>query len=218
MGANKFEERIRDLLARNFTVGPEFIQSVTEFMAATANIIEAVYGRNSRQSSDLTHSLEAAVAGIVPTHTTVLSRQVAIAKGVLSNTLQELQLGLIITLNAELSGELFGDFLLLAKSALEENHDNRGKNVAAVLSAALFEDTVRRMGKLYASVEDRRDLADVVTALKEHGILIGAQLTTTIGYLKFRNDALHADFEKIERTTVASVIAFLEQLLLKHFS
>jgi len=87
-----------------------------------------------------------------------------------------------------------------------------------VLIAAAYEDVIRRMGTELAGVADRRSLADVLDELKRAGQLMGAQLTIAQGYLKFRNDALHADWQKLERASVVSVIGFVEQLILKHFS
>lgn len=37
-------------------------------------------------------------------------------------------------------------------------------------------------------------------------------------YLSFRNHALHANWDKIEKESIHSVLGFVEQLLLKHFS
>ena len=68
------------------------------------------------------------------------------------------------------------------------------------------------------NVQGRPDLADVINALKSAGVLVGAPLTTGQSYLKFRNDALHADWTNIDRVIVGSCLAFVEGILLKHFS
>jgi hypothetical protein len=77
---------------------------------------------------------------------------------------------------------------------------------------------MRQMGALLANVQGRPDLADVITALKKAGVLVGAALTTGQSYLKFRNDALHADWTNLDRAVVGSCMAFVEAQLLKHFS
>ena len=61
------------------------------------------------------------------------------------------------------------------------------------------------------------DSEDLIGRLKVAGVL-GAALSTASGYLKFRNDALHADWSKIDAATVQSCLAFVEGLLLQHFS
>ncbi len=116
-----------------------------------------------------------------------------------------------------ISGTRTGDVIGLAKDALNEGGD-RSKNVAAVLAAAAYEDTMRRMGSTLAGVTDRPGLSDVLNALKSAGVLQGASVSAAQGYLKFRNDALHADWAKLDRAVVGSCIAFVEGLLLKHFT
>jgi hypothetical protein len=41
---------------------------------------------------------------------------------------------------------------------------------------------------------------------------------TALGYLKFRNDALHADWARLNAAVVGSCIAFVEQLVLQHLA
>ena len=64
----------------------------------------------------------------------------------------------------------------------------------------------------------REELADVITALKLSGKLVAPQLATAQSYLNFRNRALHANWETIERAAVESVLAFVQELLLRHFN
>ena len=94
-------------------------------------------------------------------------------------------------------GEVIADMLGLAKEAL--HHGEKSRNVAAVLTAAAFEDTIRKMGATLANVQGRPDLANVLTALKTAKVIVGAPLTTAQGYLKFRNDALHADWANLDQ-------------------
>jgi len=110
-----------------------------------------------------------------------------------------------------------GDFLKLAKDALADGSEG-AKNVAAVLTAAAFEDVMRRAAAQFAGVNDRRALADVLTALKTAGVLAGADVATGQGYLKFRNDSLHADWSNVTSAVVSSCIAFIEGFTKKHFS
>ncbi len=44
------------------------------------------------------------------------------------------------------------------------------------------------------------------------------QIGIAQSYLTFRNRALHANWNEIQRESVVSVLGFVEQLLLKHFS
>ena len=73
------------------------------------------------------------------------------------------------------------------------------------------------MGENLADVTGRPDLQDVLIKLKDARIIEPPQIGIAQSYLKFRNDALHADWNNIDRTSAHSVLAFVEQLLLKHF-
>ena len=117
------------------------------------------------------------------------------------------------------SGEVLGDFLGLAKAALDDGGDDQ-KNVAAVLVAASFEDTIRRLAAAKTAVSDRPRLEDVVRILKlkVNEVLVGASVATAVGYVKFRNDALHADWKNIQPAAVTSCMAFVEGLLQQHFA
>lgn len=130
--------------------------------------------------------------------------------------LSRLNLGCVGTLERTVTGEVLADFLQLAK-ALEPLND-KTKNVAAVLGAAAFEDTIRRMGGQFCGIHDREDLSSIVTALKTKGVLVGAQFGTVQAQLQFRNDALHADWGKIDVVGVRTILQLVQELLLKHFS
>ena len=69
-----------------------------------------------------------------------------------------------------------------------------------------------------SNVANQKKLADVVTALKQEGVLEGAQVGIAQSYLSFRNRALHAKWNEVNRPEVASVLGFTEALLVKHFS
>ena len=139
------------------------------------------------------------------------------ARGAIINAKAELQSGLIGSLRLQVTGEVLADFVGLGKEILAEGTDV-AKNVAAVMIAAAFEDLVRRMGTELAGVGGRPSLQDVLTALKDAGVLKGGEIGIAQSFLKFRNDSLHADWANVSRVQVESCIAFVDGTLLKHFS
>jgi len=148
----------------------------------------------------------------------IYARQVRPAiQGTLQALKDDIEAGLVGDLRRRAAGEVIVDMLGLSKEALKDGRDG-AKNVAAVLAAAAYEDTIRRMGSAYANVQERRDLAQILEALKQAKAIEGAPFVTAQSYLKFRNDALHADWAKIDHAVVGSCVAFVEHLLLKHFS
>ena len=138
------------------------------------------------------------------------------AKGALRNLQAELEAGAIGSLIQRMVGDVLTDFIQLARTVLDDPSD-KAKNVAAVLTAAAFEDTIRRMGESLAGVVGRVELQDVIIALKQKGVLQSPQLGIAQSYLSFRNHALHAEWEKVDRSSVQSALGFVEELLLKHF-
>ena len=74
------------------------------------------------------------------------------------------------------------------------------------------------MGQNFAGVVGQDDLSNVLTKLKDAGVIQSPQVGIAQSYLSFRNHALHANFDKIQRESIHSVLGFIEQLLLKHFS
>lgn len=211
MNSSDILKRIDELLAAE-TSGRENPQ----LPHACVSLLTLVYGPNS---SHLAHfNTRLAEIHRRPASPSWHSEQVSVeAKGTLKNLKTEIELGLIGSLRQQITGEVLTDLLQLARTVLDQPGDN-AKNVAAVLTAAAFEDTIRRMGQTLAGVIGQDDLADVLKKLKEADVVKSPQVGIAQSYLSFRNHALHANWNSIQREAVQSVLGFVEQLLLKHFS
>jgi hypothetical protein len=61
-------------------------------------------------------------------------------------------------------------------------------------------------------------LAEVITSLKHASLLNGSQVGIAQSFLNFRNNALRAKWNLVDRSRVESVLAFVDQLLLAHFA
>ena len=180
-----------------------------ELLQGTLTLMEAVYGRESHQVAILMNTAKAS-------HPMDMSEVVPAARGALENLKGELEAGAIGSLRQRMVGDVLTDFIQLARTVLDDPSD-KAKNVAAVLTAAAFEDTIRRMGESLAGVVGRVELQDVIIALKQNGVLQSPQLGIAQSYLSFRNHALHAEWEKVDRSSVQSALGFVEELILKHF-
>jgi len=190
--------------------------SQAEVIQFGTSLVSAVYGPQSPQITAYNTALAQIAkssSGVVP----MIHNQHAHADGVIRNVVAEIKAGLITSLRAQVAGEIFVELMGLAKEALGEQSD-AAKNVAAVLIASGFEDLMRRMGSELAAVRGRPKLEEVITALKDAAILKGGEVGTALSYLKFRNDSLHADWANVQRSQVESCMAFVEALLVKHFS
>ena len=214
MEREKLIRRIDDLLEKRTSASITDYRTGAELFSATLSLLCSLFGQNSPQVESLEELRNRAYK--FSNSQSINANLVPGVAGVLNNLRAEIEGGLLGSLKQQLSGEILSDFILLARGATAEKGDG-AKNVAAVLAAAVFEDTIRRMGSELAGVQDRPDLQDVIIELKKEQILEGPQIAIAQSYLKFRNDALHADWDKIERSSIQSILGFVEQLLLKHF-
>ena len=101
----------------------------------------------------------------------------------------------------------------MARKALDDN-----KDAAAVLACAALEDALKRVAMKESLDVDDKDMSDVINALKTKGAIKGAQVPIVQSYVKLRNKAFHAEWDKIDKGSVSSVIGFTEQFLLSYFS
>jgi hypothetical protein len=116
-------------------------------------------------------------------------------------------------IDLRVSGEVFGDFVALAKQALSESH----KDVAAVLACAALEDALKRYAAANGIDPDQKTMTEVINSLKSAGLVSGAQKSLLDVMPSIRNAALHANWDKISEPEVNSVIGFVDQFLLTKF-
>src|ERR1700674_1147971 len=192
------------------------VHEAPQLSQGAISLLTLVYGSKSTQVAQLQTAL-AAIHRHSSGHALKGQQLSQVAQGALKNLKREIESGLTGNLRQQISAEVLTDLIQLARTVLNEPGDG-AKNVAAVLTAAAFEDTIRRMGETFAGIIGREDLSDVLTKLKGAGVIQSPQVGIAQSHLSFRNHALHANWEKIGRESVHSVLGFVEQLLLKHFS
>lgn len=203
--------RIDELLKIEARSGPDLFSNAAEISQGCVSLLTLVYGPKSSQVAQFNSAI--ATAGRSSTNFWTIQT----AHGVLRNLKSEIEVGLTRNLRHQITGEVLTDLIQLARTVLDEPGDN-AKNVASVLTAAAFEDTIRRMGETLAGVMGKDDLSDVLKRLKDAEVMKSPQVGIAQSYLSFRNRALHANWNDIQRESVLSVLGFVEQLLLKHFS
>lgn len=137
----------------------------------------------------------------------------ASAYGIFLAAKDDYEKGYLFTLESSVSGEIFGDFIALAKQSLKEGN----KDVAAVLACAALEDTLKKFASMQGLDVADKVMQEVVAALKSKGLVSGAQKTLLDTMPKIRDYAMHANWNKISAEDVSSVIGFVEQFLLSHF-
>ena len=119
----------------------------------------------------------------------------------------------LFDLEVQTAADVFGSFAAAAKQAMKENN----KDVAAVIASAALEDALKRYAVRSGLDVSDTTMATVINALKSKGLVSGAQKSLLGGMLMTRNNAMHADWDKITEPEVSSLIGFVEQFLLTSF-
>jgi hypothetical protein len=134
--------------------------------------------------------------------------------GLFRSAKEDFEGGYVFNVEMQVSGEVFGDFVGLARHALHDGH----KEVAAVLACAALEDALKRFAQSKGIDVTDKTMQDVVNALKAGRHVAGAQKTLLDTMTKLRNWAMHAEWSRFSEPDVNSVVGFVEQFLLTHFS
>jgi hypothetical protein len=171
------------------------------FRSAGLSFLERVFGTNHTYYNQFKEAVNSSTPDYVMAGMEILKA-----------TADEIRGGWMVTIKGLISGEILGDFIDLAKGAIDGN-----KDVAAVLVSAALEDTLKRLAVQQGLDVQDKDMSDVVGALKTKGLLQGAQGSLASGYIKLRNKSFHAEWDKIEKPEISSAISFTEQLLLEYF-
>ena len=173
------------------------------------NLIKAVFGEDSPHYSNFKEAV----------HGHLQSRQVSedtiqIFQEIFKSAKEDFESGCVFNVDLRVSGEVFGDFIVLAKQSLAEGH----KDVAAVLAAAALEDSLKRYARVNKLNIDDKSMKEVANALKSKGLVGGAQKSLLDAMPRIRNYAMHAEWDKISEPDVNSIIGFVEEFLSKKFS
>lgn len=176
-----------------------------QWATSAQSLIRAVYGEQSPHYQNFLGAF-AACNGYDYT--------VNVLWGVFQSAKGDFEGGYVFDVEARISGEIFGDFVAMAKQALSEGH----KDVAAVLACAALEDTLKRFASINGLDVGDKVMQSVVGALKAKGLVSGAQKTLLDTMPKIRDYAMHANWDKISAPDVSSVLGFVEQFLLSKFS
>ncbi len=134
-------------------------------------------------------------------------------RGVFNAAKADFDGGYMFNVEALVSGEIFGDFVVAAKHAVAEGR----KDVAAVLACAALEDSLKRYAALNGLQVGDKPMQEVVNALKTKGLVSGAQKSLLDAMPKIRDYAMHANWDKIRIEDVNGVIGFVESFLLAKF-
>ena len=153
---------------------------------STLTILASIYGTNSLQVGSFQKRIQKGVGQRDGIDTSYDVRVAEDIESVLSAASADLDSGLSQSIQATASGEVLGDFVALARTALDENTVGSDR-VAAVLSAAALEETLKRLGDLNGVAVYDRDMRGVIQKLTDAEILKGPTAKVASGYVVFRD-------------------------------
>jgi hypothetical protein len=146
------------------------IEQQSALYHGTIGVMHALYGPDSSQERTLQAAVErfgglrSASAGPHSGSPFIVDYSVNAITGVLRAIKAELDSGFLGSLRVTLTGEVLTDFVKLARTTLEQSGDG-AKNVAAVLTAAAFENVIRRLAELKGLPHQEKLVAPQLTVV-----------------------------------------------------
>ena len=116
-----------------------------------------------------------------------------LTNGLLNTLKSDIEFNLLNTLQNQVAGEIYGDLISLSRKLIDDGH----KESAVVLACGALEDSMKKFATKNSIDAYDSDLNEVVNALRAKGLLKGTQAGVVQSYVKLRNKAFHAQFDKI---------------------
>jgi len=182
-------------------------QSFYAWASSALNLLHGVFGEFSPHYERLHAEVE------IITNNYINENHLNACRGIFLGAKSDIDGGYLFNLQMSFSGEIFGDFVSAAKAALDEEKHT----VAAVLACAALEDALKRYATSKGLDVNDKTMDEVINALKSQGLVSGSQKSLLAAMPRIRNNAMHADWEKLTPQDTGSVIGFVEQFLLSHF-
>ena len=201
----KISEKVED------SQGSFYVDKFEELAFGTLSLLRNIYGDNSEFSNQILKGKDQYRES--KNYITIGRALLQSIKGILIATKSEILNDLTGSLEGQAQGEIFGDFLSLAKQLLNEGH----KDASSVLACGALEDSMKKFAKKKGLDVHDKELSAVINSLKSSGHIKGAQSGVVQSYVQLRNKAFHAQFDKIEAPEISSLISFLEQFILTNF-
>ena len=211
---SRFNELEKSFHSIQFTQGDAYVISTSKdgvwqkWGTSAQNLLLAVFGE---RGPHYTHFVDA-YSTCIRTHGS--QPHVKSLNNLFLSAKEDFEGGYVFDVDLRVSGEVFGDFVALARQSMLEGH----KDVAAVLACAALEDALKRYASVNQLDVNDKTMQEVVNSLKTKGLVAGAQKTLLDAMPRIRNFAMHAEWSKISEPDVSSVLGFVEQFLLTKFT
>jgi hypothetical protein len=125
---------------------------------------------------------------------------------------EEIELGLLTTVENRAIAVTFDDFLDHGAEYLKHNR----KNEAGVIAGIVFEDTIRRICRTLDIGENGVALETLIAELAKRDVLTALKAKRARAAAGLRTSAAHARWEEFEIGDVTPVIEFTKELIAAH--
>jgi hypothetical protein len=131
---------------------------------------------------------------------------------ILRALLQDIDDGLLATLNNKIRAETFGNFLDHAEVYWQEKRQRE----AGVIAGVVFEDTVRRICRDKGVTDKGVKLEDLINALAREGVITAQQSKQAKVAAHVRTKATHAQWDEFDLQGVSDTIEVTKRFLQDH--
>ncbi|GMR18208.1 MAG: hypothetical protein BMS9Abin33_0614 [Gammaproteobacteria bacterium] len=131
---------------------------------------------------------------------------------ILKNLVDDIEAGLLVSVQDQAQAAVFDDFLDHAKSYVS----NSMKNEAGVIAGVVFEDTLRKICRNSEIEEIGEKLDSLISTLSKKDILSAVKAKRARVAADVRTKATHAQWDGFEMNDVEVTIQFTEELIEKH--
>ena len=131
---------------------------------------------------------------------------------ILKSLLEDIDLGLLASIEDQTRAAVFDDFLDHAKGYSREKR----KNEAGVIAGVVFEDSLRSICRKAGITEQGRKLDTLIDDLVKAGTLTQVKAKRAKVAAHVRTKATHAQWDEFELGDVDTTIVFTEELIINH--
>jgi hypothetical protein len=205
-GSKAVKERIEQLIAQAPEISASDGYRQRAWLIAAQHAARLVCPSTSDPYHVDAHQIVVSAALPLPSH--LVAQMVAL----LTRLLEEIELGLLTTIENHAIAVTFDDFLYHGAEYLKQGR----KNEAGVIAGIVFEDTVRRICRVSEIPEKGVNLDTLITELVKKDVLTELKAKRARAAAGLRTSAAHARWEDFEPGDVNPVIEFTRELLSAH--
>jgi len=211
---NRYKELLTDLISSfdsirirelSVFVVPECVLNCQILFSRSANLIENITSRDSFYYREA----ERIISGS-KRQGGIHKNEIQMLIGHLKALLKDLENGLLTNIEYRITAKSYFDFFDHAKAYLKQNK----KMEASVIASSVFEDTIRKIGRKFSLEFSKLDR--LIDELKKSEIITATEMKKYKYFAGIRNEAMHANWDKISLDDVEDLIRGTEKSIEKY--